>query len=65
MQAYVFIENNAIVPIENSMYIIYHDLTKRSFNTIRRQSNFNRLVYMNVNWPRDIIISIYQGNLCS
>ena len=30
-KAYVFVENNAIVPIENSMYIIYHDLIKKKF----------------------------------
>ena len=30
-QAYVFIENDAIVPIENSMYIIHHDPSKSSF----------------------------------
>ena len=27
-QAYVLIENDAKVPIENSMYIIYHEPTK-------------------------------------
>ena len=30
-QAYVFVENDAIVPIENSMFVIYHGPTKRSF----------------------------------
>ena len=25
-QAYVFVENDAVVPTENSMYVIYHDL---------------------------------------
>ena len=27
-QAYVFMGNNGIVPIENSMYVIYHDPMK-------------------------------------
>ena len=36
-QAYIFVENNAIVPIENSMYVIYHYPMERSSNKIRRQ----------------------------
>ena len=30
-QAYIFVENDAMVPIENSMYVIYHNSMKRSF----------------------------------
>ena len=30
-QDYVFVENNAIVPVDNSIYVIYHKPTKRSF----------------------------------
>ena len=28
-QAYVFVKNDAIVPIENSMHVIYHDPIKK------------------------------------
>ena len=31
-QAYVFVENDAIVPTENSMYAIYHDPMKKKFS---------------------------------
>ena len=31
MQKQAYIENYAIIPIENNMYVIYHESTKRSF----------------------------------
>ena len=48
-QAYVIVENNAIVPTANNMYVIYHDPTKAVFNMIRKENNFSKLVYINVN----------------
>ena len=31
LQAYVFTDTNAVVPAETSMYVIFHEPTKRNF----------------------------------
>ena len=48
-QAYTFLENDAVVPIENSMDVIYQNPTKRSFKYDKKQNRYNKLVYMNMN----------------
>ena len=48
-QAYVFVENDTIVPIENSMYVIYHNLTKQSLGYDKKQTLSNKLIYKNIN----------------
>ena len=42
-QAYVLIDNNATVPIENSMYAIYHNHTKRSFQYDHKTKQFQQI----------------------
>ena len=39
LQAYIFTDNNALVLVETSMYIIFHELTKRNcrYNPKTRQ----------------------------
>ena len=37
-QAYVFIENDAIVPIESSMYFIYH-IPKKGVSIMAKKQN--------------------------
>ena len=37
-QAYVFVENDVIVPIENSMYVIYHNPTDRTFRYNKKKT---------------------------
>ena len=46
-QAYVFIENEAIVPIENSMYVVYHDPTKRSFKYDQKTKQIQQISVYN------------------
>ena len=41
-QAYVFVQNNRIVPIEN-MCIIYHDPTKRGFQYNQKTRQFKQV----------------------
>ena len=41
-EAYVFGENDAIFPIQNSMYVIYHDPTKRSFEYDKKTKQFQQ-----------------------
>ena len=48
-QTYVFMENDAIVPIENTTYIIYHDPAKKSFQYDQKYNKCNKLVQLNVN----------------
>ena len=42
-QAYIFTENDAIVPIENSTYVIYHDPTKRSFKCDHKMKQMQQI----------------------
>ena len=42
-QADIFVENDAIVPIENSMYVIYHDPIKRSFRYDQKTKTFQQI----------------------
>ena len=37
-QAYIFVENDAIVPIENILYVIYHNLMKRSIRYDKKRN---------------------------
>ena len=48
-QVYVFVENDFIVPTKNSMYVIYHDPTKRSFKYDQKMKQFQQVSVMNVN----------------
>ena len=47
--AYTFIENNAVVPMKNSMDVIYYDSTKRCFKYNQKQKLCYKLVLMNIN----------------
>ena len=47
-------ERDAIVPIENSMCVIYHNPLKRSCTCNQKTKHSNNLIYKNVNWPQDI-----------
>ena len=42
-QAYVFVENDAIVTIENSMCAMYHDPTKKSFKYDQKMKQFQHI----------------------
>ena len=52
-QAYISIENDRLVPIENNMYVIYHDPTKRCLNMTPQKTNktdaTNQCVEMQIN----------------
>ena len=39
-QAYVFVEIDAVVPIENSMYVIYLNPMKKSFKYYQKMKQF-------------------------
>ena len=49
-QAYVFVENNAIVPLENNMYIFYHEPTKRSFQYNQNTKQFKQMSLHEYGW---------------
>ena len=38
-QAYRFIENDAVVPTENTIYVLYHDVTKVDFNMTKNKTD--------------------------
>ena len=42
-QGYVFVENDAIVPMESSMYVIYNDPTKRGFRYGQKTKTFKQI----------------------
>ena len=41
-QAYIFVQNDAIVPIKNVMCVIYHNPTKRSYRYDRKTETFQQ-----------------------
>ena len=43
VQAYVFPDNNALVPAKNSMYVIFHEPQKEIVDTIWRLGNLDKL----------------------
>ena len=42
-QTYVFVENNALVPLENNIYIIFPKPTKRSFQYNQKTMQFKQI----------------------
>ena len=43
LQAYGFTDNNALVPVETSMYIIFHEPTRRNFRYNPKLCNLDNL----------------------
>ena len=48
LQAYVFADTNALVLVEISMYIIFHESTKKLLDTIQILGNLDKLGQKNV-----------------
>ena len=43
LQAYVFTDNNAPVPVESGMYIIFHEPTRTNFRCNQKLGNLGKL----------------------
>ena len=50
LQAYIFTDNSALVLVETSMYIIFHELTKRNFRYNLKTRQFRRVRVEECDW---------------
>ena len=67
LQAYVFIDTNARLPAEGSMYVIFHESTKRYFRYIPTIKQFKLTKAKDHNWTtryllcKDLIFNQMKG----
>ena len=49
-QAYIFVQNNTLVLVENNMYINFHKLTKRGFQYDQKTMQFKQISVHECKW---------------